>query len=422
MGEKIARLLNRIGIVAMVLILLGCIPFTVPKWLGFRLYEVQTGSMEPEYPIGGLVYVREVQPEEIEVGDVITYQLGTDTELVMTHRVVSVDRDAQTWVTKGDQNETEDVEPVAFKRLIGKSVYCIPRIAFLADFLHSAKGIAAIVGVFGLVLCMWLIADRLRKGKLLVSYVVGLAFILVSVVSLTAILMEYKIEGDQNQSLRDKYVTDNTGEKTEQSTAASPQQTTETAWYDAMSPDVEGLQELNEDVIGWIHFDNNEYIDYPILYSGEDDTYLHTDIYGNASKSGCIFLEGNNNPDLLDCHSILYGHNMKDLSMFGSLKKYKTDDYYQDNAYFTVYLEDVAYRYQIFAWYDVDETDDVYTVGFAPDEQFAQFISKMYRKSYEDTGITVTKDDRVLTLSTCSTTGMRFVVHAVCVAQHSYEQ
>ena len=52
--------------------------------------------------------------------------------------------------------------------------------------------------------------------------------------------------------------------------------------------DFETLKEANPDVIGWIYFDNIEQIDYPILYSGDDETYLHTDLYGNASKSGCI--------------------------------------------------------------------------------------------------------------------------------------
>jgi sortase B len=242
---------------------------------------------------------------------------------------------------------------------------------------------------------------------------------LISVVFLTYILLGYKTESDRYQKLRDKYVAEDAQENKD---SAGTDRQDDEAWYSAVTPDLEGLREVNGDVIGWLHFDNNEYIDYPILYSGEDDTYLHTDIYGNESKSGCIFLEGNNTPDFMDCHSILYGHNMKDLSMFGSLKKYKTEDYYQENQYFTVYLDGTALRYQIFAYYDVDETDSVYTVGFAPDDQFAQFVSEMYRKSYEDTGVEATKDDKILTLSTCSTTGKRFVVHAVCVAQHSYGQ
>ena len=123
-----------------------------------------------------------------------------------------------------------------------------------------------------------------------------------------------------------------------------------------------------------------------------------------------------------DPNTVIYGHNMKNLSMFGSLKKYKTEDFYKDHQFFTIYTSECAYRYQIFAYYDVPETDEVYTVGFAPDETFQKFIDKMKQKSYDDTGVNVTKDDHIMTLSTCSTTGKRFVVHAVRIGEHALEK
>ena len=107
---------------------------------------------------------------------------------------------------------------------------------------------------------------------------------------------------------------------------------------------------------------------------------------------------------------------------FGSLKKYKTEDFYKDHQFFTIYTSECAYRYQIFAYYDVPETDEVYTVGFAPDETFQKFIDKMKQKSYDDTGVNVTKDDHIMTLSTCSTTGKRFVVHAVRIGELALEK
>lgn len=191
-------------------------------------------------------------------------------------------------------------------------------------------------------------------------------------------------------------------------------------WYEDVDVDIASLQTVNEDVVGWIRFDTIEIISYPILYSGDDDKYLRTDIYGNSSTAGCIFIEGANNPDLSDYHTIIYGHNMKNLSMFGSLKKYKNEGFYEDNQYFTIYAENMAYRYQIFAFRDVSQADDVYTIGFGPDETYQKFINDMIRSSYEDTGVTVTKEDKIVTLSTCSTKGNRFVVHAVRVDEHEY--
>lgn len=109
---------------------------------------------------------------------------------------------------------------------------------------------------------------------------------------------------------------------------------------------------------------------------------------------------------------------MKNGSMFGSLKQYKNDGFYEKNAYFTVVTEDAAYRYQIFAYSDVTEDSDVYTTGYLPDETFDGFLTELLKSSYKDTGVAVGKDDKVLTLSTCSGDGLRFVVHAVRVDEH----
>ena len=221
----------------------------------------------------------------------------------------------------------------------------------------------------------------------------GLLLIAAALYELIPALLAYKREDDTYEALRDAYVAGQPG------AASDDQEEGEElpAWYEALQVDFETLKEANPDVIGWIYFDNIEQINYPILYSGDDETYLHTDLYGNASKSGCIFMEGNNVPDFNDCHTILYGHNMKNGSMFGSLKQYKNDGFYEKNAYFTVFTEDAAYRYQIFAYSDVPE---------------------LLKSSYKDTGVAVGKDDKVLTLSTCSGDGLRFVVHAVRVDEH----
>lgn len=244
-----------------------------------------------------------------------------------------------------------------------------------------------------------------RKAAL----VIGTAMILVSLILLTSTLWEYKKAENTYDELNETYVT----------VAEEPEED-DNWWYEDVDIDLAELQAENQDVIGWIRFDNIEVLSYPVMYSGDDETYLRTDLYGNGSTSGSIFMEGVCTPDFEDCHTILYGHNMKNLSMFGSLKKYKTDGFYEDNQYFTIYTTDMAYRYQIFSYRDVAETDSVYTVGFAPNDEFETFVTEMIRKSYEDTGIDVTKDDKVMTLSTCSTEGKRFVVHALRVDEHAY--
>ena len=172
---------------------------------------------------------------------------------------------------------------------------------------------------------------------------------------------------------------------------------------------------------GWIYFENED-ISYPVLYSGDDDTYLRRTLDQKPATAGSIFLEGMNNPDFEDSHTLIYGHNMRNLSMFGKLKYYKEDpDYYMDHMYFQILKGDVVYRYQIFAYEDVTPDSYIYAVPYGPTEEFADFIDRIYASSYRQTGIVASKDDKILTLSTCSTSGEgRFVVHAVRVDEYPY--
>ena len=197
--------------------------------------------------------------------------------------------------------------------------------------------------------------------------------------------------------------------------------TEETVIYCDPVYDFGQLHEQNEDIYAWIVVPGTQ-VDYPLLQSGTDNYYLDYNLDHSKGYPGCIYTNQCNRKDFSDYNTVLYGHNMKNLSMFGSLKKYKTEDFYKDHQFFTIYTSECAYRYQIFAYYDVPETDEVYTVGFAPDDTFQKFIDKMKQKSYDDTGVNVTKDDHIMTLSTCSTTGKRFVVHAVRIGEHALEK
>lgn len=246
-----------------------------------------------------------------------------------------------------------------------------------------------------------------RNSWSVVMSAAGIFMVLGALLLLIPTLLDYKRSEDTYDDLNEAYVD-------------ATEVTEEDWWYEDVDINFARLEEENSDIIGWIRFDNIETLSYPVLYSGDNETYLRTDIYGNSSTAGCIFMEGVCIPDFEDCHTILYGHNMKNGSMFGSLKQYKTAGFYEEHQYFTIYTKNMAYRYQIFAYRDVPETDEVYTVGFTVDDAFGEFVSEMIRHSYEDTGVAVTKDDKVVTLSTCSTEGNRFVVNAVRVDEHAY--
>ncbi|MCM1536483.1 MAG: class B sortase [Clostridium sp.] len=280
---------------------------------------------------------------------------------------------------------------------------------------------------------------RKITGFLVVAGIGGAAMVLAAVVVLLSIYLDYKGAEDTYAHLQEKYVAIKKGEipadrgmDRAQSQDRSPQELPNQNqsqsqnqnpdwWYEDVSIDFTRLQEENPEIIGWILFDNIEGLSYPILYSGDNEKYLRTDIYGKSTTAGCIFMEGACTPDFEDCHTILYGHNMRNSSMFGTLKQFKTKNFYDGHQYFTVYTKDSACRYRVFSFYDVEENDSVYSVSFAPNEEFQQFVDKMAEKSYQNTGITVSKEDKVMTLSTCSVEGIRFVVHALRIDKHPYK-
>ena len=192
------------------------------------------------------------------------------------------------------------------------------------------------------------------------------------------------------------------------------------AWYHYIDVDVVGLRSQNPDIVGWIYFENED-ISYPLLYSG-DDYYLRRDHTGADSVAGSIYIEGHNKPDLSDVHTLIYGHNMRNLSMFGKLKYYKDEDgYYDNHRYFQIMLEDVIYRYEIFAYKDVDRiTGGIYTVFCEADEDFKDFVdTEICKGSYIPADMDVNEDTHILTLSTCSSdSGERFTISALRIDEH----
>lgn len=190
---------------------------------------------------------------------------------------------------------------------------------------------------------------------------------------------------------------------------------TDIPWYEKKTVDFASLQKQNPDIVGWIFFEN-ERISYPLLYSGDDVTYLYHAADKSKSDAGSIFVEGANHPDFEDCYTIIYGHNMRDLSMFGKLRYYRQKSGYdKTHAFFQILTKDNAYRYQIFAYSQVDAHSWVYRVPYASDEVFGEFIKKLYANSMTDTNVQANPTDKIVTLSTCAQTGKRLVIHAVRV-------
>lgn len=135
MGKKIWDFVTTTALVVMIL-LVGVI--YVPKFFGVNPMIVLSGSMEPTYHVGSLLYVQNIEPEKVKVDDPITFYIDETT--LVTHRVVDIDKEARTYTTKGDNNDIVDGSPVSFDNIMGKAVFNIPKLGYLADKLSAPAG------------------------------------------------------------------------------------------------------------------------------------------------------------------------------------------------------------------------------------------------------------------------------------------
>lgn len=133
--------------------------------VGFTPYAVLSGSMEPAFHVGSLIYVKSVDPEDIKVGDAITFRLsGEDT--AATHRVIEIDRENQCFYTKGDANESPDASPVPYSSVLGRAVFTVPKLGLFSSWLSSAQGKYAAISGVGLLLLLIILPEILFKdGK-----------------------------------------------------------------------------------------------------------------------------------------------------------------------------------------------------------------------------------------------------------------
>lgn len=135
----------------------------LPRLLGYQSLAVLSGSMEPKMKTGSIVLAKETDVEDIVIGDVITYRLSERT--MVTHRVTKVDKEKEEFTTKGDANNSEDVEPVPFRDVVGKVTCCIPMIGYLSIYAKTPLGIAAICGILAILILLVYLPEIFTESK-----------------------------------------------------------------------------------------------------------------------------------------------------------------------------------------------------------------------------------------------------------------
>lgn len=163
-SQKFKKVWNVISTISVVLFVLCAIFLMGSRVMGYQVFNVISGSMEPKYSVGDLIYVKKVDVKDIKVGTPITFVLNEDL-VVATHRVIKVDMENKHFYTKGDANDTADQTPVHFNNVIGVPVFSIPLLGYVSDFIQNPPGVYITIGVGAVLLAVVFLPDMLGKKK-----------------------------------------------------------------------------------------------------------------------------------------------------------------------------------------------------------------------------------------------------------------
>ena len=180
---------------------------------------------------------------------------------------------------------------------------------------------------------------------------------------------------------------------------------------------LEALRAINADVVGWIAIPGT-IVSYPLMQGTNNQYYLTHNWKKEYSGSGSVYLEANASRDLTDFHTIIYGHRMRNGTMFGSIGHYSEAAYWREHPSVYIILDDVIYRYNIFSAQKVGVDGIVYRLDLESSHLEEEFLKYCREYSLINTGLTPGKDDRIVTLSTCTSNlseTQRWVIHGVQV-------
>ena len=162
MGKTTKTILNVISTILVAIVVVLALLLVGARFIGLNVYTVLSGSMEPTYHVGSLIYVKDVDTDELKAGDVITYMLDEDT--IVTHRIVDVipdetDPSIIRFQTKGDANDSVDGSLVHYKNVIGTPVFSIPKLGYLANYIQKPPGRYIAISAGAIILLLVFLPD-----------------------------------------------------------------------------------------------------------------------------------------------------------------------------------------------------------------------------------------------------------------------
>lgn len=268
---------------------------------------------------------------------------------------------------------------------------------------------------------------KTRKADFWYRVLMGacMAVFVFAVVRLAMIFTEYGKAEKTYEDIESDYVTyeevtaeeaepgEETGENGEEPEDSKEETSKKGYVFKKANVDFKALQKKNKDVIGWIQFENFS-LSYPVAHDSGDSYYLTHTIDKKSNKSGSIYVPASNKGDFNDTNTIIFGHNMKNGTMFGLLGRYKEKAFFELNQYFYIYTPSTEKKYQIFSVYVGDQNGVSYTIYGAKNDDYAKFLETLKKKSMYETGVSVSRENNIVTLSTCVSDDKtkRLIIHA----------
>lgn len=276
------------------------------------------------------------------------------------------------------------------------------------------------------------LSDRLSAGFLAVCIAAGLAAAGVAGGRILGDLLSYRQAREEYAGLQTSYIKEEETQKEESESHTDADK----AVYPDMDIDFAAMRRINPDLVGILCIPSLD-LCYPVVQGKTDTEYLKKTFYGTENGSGCIFMDTATNPDLSDANTFLFGHNMKNGTMFGSLKRlYQEENLCREDPYLYFYSEKTVRKYEIFSYYVTEADSDAYQ-GIADEADYDAYVRKAKERSlyasgsstdlskYVSTDLTAALTGprpALLTLSTCSGPAggtQRFLVHSVSCGEYS---
>ena len=448
-------LCNLIGTLLILGVFVLCLPITAPRIFGYEIYDVLSGSMEPEIPVGSVIYVEKVDPSEVDVDDVIAFY---DGESVIAHRVVTNRTSLGEFVTKGDANDVEDFDPIPYDALIGRVALHLPLLGHAMALYASSVGKVYLLLAFACGIMLNLLAERLREQQ---SLQARLALQAQREAGTSALGAGEEAANAQDEDLVAQvaasprkrrshlvrtivmsvlaaifvcsagvvgYVYHSYGKVEQVYTEAAKSYTTKredeekTGSIVPIQVDFDALRAQNPDIIGWIYCPDTV-INYPVLHGKDNDQYLHHDYLGNYDFAGSVFIETTNKPDFSDAKTIVYGHHLLTELMFSCLENWQDQGFYEKHPVMWLLTPERDYQVVLVGGQHVSAYSDLYQTIVDHGEQMNNYVATAAAASdfVPIEGVQANPANNYVMLSTCAYIfdNARYVLHGMLVPLNS---